>query len=87
MQMSKAAPDFISTVEGIINRLRLSIAVQRADEIESLNPKVAYYCRVYAIQQVSEHSKSICTPVESIRKPKRSYQFPIRCKSHPDAEE
>lgn len=27
-------------------------AVQRADEIASLNPKVAYYCRVYAIQQV-----------------------------------
>ena len=26
--------------------------MQRADEINKLNPKVAYYCRLYAIQQV-----------------------------------
>ena len=27
--------------------------LQRADEIGKVEPKVAYYCRLYAIQQVS----------------------------------
>ena len=31
---------------------------QRADEIAKLDPKVAYYCRLYAVQQV--HFVSIC---------------------------
>ena len=54
-------------LEGISKSREMIILVQRADEIASLNPKVAYYCRVYAIQQVSELSKPKCTPILSIR--------------------
>ncbi len=37
--------------------------MQRADEIGKVEPKVAYYCRLYAIQQVSAYSifpKLVC---------------------------
>ncbi len=30
----------------------LTPSVQRADEVNKVDPKVAYYCRMYAIEQV-----------------------------------
>lgn len=51
--------DFTKVATVYIGKLiRFSAAgswhLQRAEEIDSLNPKVAYYCRVYAIEQVGE---------------------------------
>ncbi len=36
-------------------KLTYGCAMQRADEIGKVEPKVAYYCRLYAIQQVSAY--------------------------------
>ncbi len=41
--------------------------MQRADEIDSLNPKVAYYCRVYAIQQVTKRSFMEAVSLDSLK--------------------
>lgn len=32
----------------------LPLPLQRADEVSKVDPKVAYYCRMYAIEQVSQ---------------------------------
>ena len=32
--------------------VHLHLSLQRADEVNKVDPKVAYYCRMYAIEQV-----------------------------------
>ena len=39
----------------------LSCLVQRADEVNTVDPKVAYYCRMYAIEQV----RALRSPLEA----------------------
>jgi hypothetical protein len=36
--------------------------LQRADEVQKAEPKIAYYCRLYAVEQVGGRSASVMPP-------------------------
>ena len=41
------------TAEGEISQLLSLLMVQRAEEVDKLDRKIAYYCRLYAVTQVN----------------------------------